>query len=67
MVIVGAVTSGKVIVTVAVALDEILPAESLAQAYAVFVPAELKVMLEGALLLQRLSVAVGAVELSLTI
>ena len=40
---VGAVVSGSVIVTVALALVEILPAASFAQAYAVFVPEPEKV------------------------
>ena len=61
---VGAATSGKVMVVLAVRADEILPAASLAQAYAVLRPSAEKVKLVGAVADQPVAVAAGAVALS---
>ena len=61
---VGAATSGRVMVTVAVRADETLPAASLAQAYAVLAPSPEKVKLAGAVADQPVALAAGAVALS---
>ena len=51
-------------VTVAVRADETLPAASLAQAYAVLLPSPEKVKLVGAVALHPVTLAAGAVALS---
>ena len=61
---VGAATSGRVMVTVAVRADETLPAASLAQAYAVLLPSLEKMKLVGAVADQPVALAAGAVALS---
>ena len=61
---VGAVVSGWVMVTVAERFEETFPAASLAQAWAVLLPADEKVKLAGTEAVQPVALAAGAMALS---